>query len=302
MITNFEDFCLWMYVLVDDAWSQVGPLLQRPGPTPRCSDSELITMALVGECRGLHTETDLLAFWRQRAQRALFPHLPERTRFNRRRRALASAINRVRQIVLRSLDLLDDPHCVIDSLPLPVMGFHLVPGGSREWAAHGATYGKCASKKQTLFGYKLHCLMTLGGLIVDFELAPANESDLAVGAELLAGWRDRLVVGDKGYISKELAAALAGQGVRLLTLPKRNQKQQVSGAVRRLINGVRQIVETVNGQLVEQFGIETNHAYSLGGLCARLYTKLTAHTLCIKLNRLLGKAEFLQIKALAFPN
>jgi hypothetical protein len=32
-----------------------------------------------------------------------------------------------------------------------------------------------------------------------------------------------------------------------------------------------------------------------------LYTKLTAHTLCIYLNRLLGKPDFLQIKTLAFP-
>ena len=58
----------------------------------------------------------------------------------------------------------------------------------------------------------------------------------------------------------------------------------------------------MNGQLAEQFHIETNHAYSFDGLCARLYTKLTAHTLCIKINRLLGKAEFLQIKALAWPH
>jgi len=33
-----------------------------------------------------------------------------------------------------------------------------------------------------------------------------------------------------------------------------------------------------------------------------LYTKLTAHTLSIYVNRLLGKADVLQIKALAFPN
>jgi hypothetical protein len=32
--------------------------------------------------------------------------------------------------------------------------------------------------------------------------------------------------------------------------------------VRRLINQVRQIIETVNGQLTEQFGSETNHAHS----------------------------------------
>jgi len=36
-------------------------------------------------------------------------------------------------------------------------------------------------------------------------------------------------------------------------------------------------------------------------LCARLASKLTAHTLCIYINRLLGKADALQIKALAFP-
>jgi hypothetical protein len=34
---------------------------------------------------------------------------------------------------------------------------------------------------------------------------------------------------------------------------------------------------------------------------AWLYTKLTAHTLCVWLNRLLSVSEVLQIKALAFP-
>lgn len=175
-------------------------------------------------------------------------------------------------------------------------------GDSRAWAAAGATYGKCASKKQTIYGYKLHCVMTLGGVILDFVLAPANVDDKTAGEDLLWALRDRVVVGDKGYISAALAAELAAAGVVLVTVPRRNQHQQLSAPLRRLINGVRQIVETVNGQLVEQFGIETNHAYSFDGLCARLYTKLTAHTLCIKLNRLLGHADVLQIKALAWPN
>lgn len=301
MITELADFCLWIYCLDDDAWVQIAPLLQRPGPLPACSDSELIAMALIAECRGLDKETEVLAWWRERPQRALFPHVPRRTRFNRRRRALAGAINLVRQIVLRSLDLAEDNQWVIDSLPIPVMGFHLVPGGSREWATHEARCGRCASKKQTLYGYKLHCVMTLGGVILDFSLAPANETDLIVGTGLLFGLRDRLVVGDKGYISAALAEELRGQGVRVVTLPRRNQAAQVAPAVRRLVNGVRQIVETVNGQLVEQFHIQTNHAYSFDGLCARLYTKLTAHTLCIKINRLLGQPDVLQIKALAWP-
>ncbi|NCC33176.1 MAG: hypothetical protein EOM24_14350 [Chloroflexia bacterium] len=64
----------------------------------------------------------------------------------------------------------------------------------------------------------------------------------------------------------------------------------------------RQIIETVNGQLAEQFGLEQNYAHSFWGLCARLYTKLAAHTLCVSLNRQLGNPEWLQIKHLAFAD
>ena len=49
------------------------------------------------------------------------------------------------------------------------------------------------------------------------------------------------------------------------------------------------------------FHIEKNYAHTFWGLCTRLISKLTAHTLCIYINRFLGKPEFLQIKALAFP-
>jgi len=61
-------------------------------------------------------------------------------------------------------------------------------------------------------------------------------------------------------------------------------------------------VETINDQLEGQFRIGKNHAHTFGGLCARLASKLTAHTLCLYINRLLGKADALQIKALAFPS
>jgi hypothetical protein len=142
----------------------------------------------------------------------------------------------------------------------------------------------------------------MGGLILDFELAPANATDLEVGFELLCEHTDLNVLGDKAYISADKAAELWHfNRLRLQTIPRRNQKKQLPAPMKRLFNAVRQIIETVNGQLSEQFNIETNHAHTFWGLCTRLYSKLTAHTLCIYINRLLGKPEFLQIKALAFP-
>jgi hypothetical protein len=54
----FGDLCTWMYCVVDDAWQQLqhelelapelAPLFRRPGPAPVCSDSELLTMCLIG--------------------------------------------------------------------------------------------------------------------------------------------------------------------------------------------------------------------------------------------------------------
>ena len=305
MITNLADFCVWMFVLVDDAWVQIAPALVRPGPCSRCTDSELIAMALLGECRGLDKETDLLSWWREPQMRALFPHVPERSRFNRRRRNLLLAINAIRQGVLTVLDLAQDRQCAIDSLPIPVMGFHLVPGApsAATWKSHGAAFGKVPTKKQTIFGYKLHLLVTLNGVIRDFALAPANAGDLAVGTALLREHAGLVVLGDKGYISAAAASELReAHAVHLLTIPRRNQHRQLPAAAARRLNGVRQIIETVNDQLTEQFAIAAHHAHTFRGLCARLYTKLTAHTLCIYLNRCLGHADFLHLKRLAFPN
>ena len=116
MITDFEDLCLWMYCIVDDIWKtiEIQPSFQRPGPAPSCSDSELITMTLIGECKGWDTETTMLSEWRARKSLGLFPHVPSQSRFNRRRRSLMYGFNMVRQVVLRMLDLAADRQCVIE--------------------------------------------------------------------------------------------------------------------------------------------------------------------------------------------
>jgi hypothetical protein len=301
MITDFDDFCTWVFVIVDDICKTIVPFFKRPGPKPECSDSELIAMTLIGECRGWHMETELLSCWQEYTY--LFPYIPTQSRYNRRRRNLMQATNMIRQVILHSLDLSQDQQCIIDSLPIPVVQFHLVPGSSGDWKANGATYGKAITKKQTVFGYRLHILISMSGLITDFELTSANCTDLEAGFELLCDHSNLEVLGDKAYISATKAAELWEKNrIRLRTIPRSNQKEQVPDTFKHLHNSIRQLIETVNGQLSAQFAIEKNFAHSFWGLCTRIYAKLTAHTLCIYINRLLGKADFLQIKSLAFPN
>lgn len=207
MITDFDDLCLWTYVIVDDIVIKLAPLLRRPGPSPDCSDSELIAMILIAECKGWDIETQLLSAFSKHPN--LFPILPCQSRFNRRRRNLGTLINRIRQMLLSDIEGAEQKLCIIDSLPIPVIQFHLVSSSSNDWSCYGADYGRVESTKQTIFGYKLHLLVTASGVIIDFELAPASETDLSVGNELLTGHQDKQVIGDKAYISTQVKQQLA---------------------------------------------------------------------------------------------
>ena len=262
MITDFDDLCLWTYVIVDDILIKLEPLLRRPGPPPHCSDSELIAMILIAECKGWDIETQLLSEFSQHPN--LFPILPCQTRFNRRRRNVGAIINRIRQILFSDIEGASEKLCIIDSLPIPVIQFHLAPASSNNWSCYGADYGRVESRKQTIFGYKLHLLVTASGVIVDFELASASATDLSVGYQLLSGHQNKQVIGDKAYISTQVKDQLAQLNrIDLITLPRRNQKQLISRETKRWINEIRQMVETVNGQLSEQFHINRTYAKSI---------------------------------------
>ena len=105
------------------------------------------------------------------------------------------AINLIWQVILRSLDLRQDNRCLIDSVPIPALQFHLVPRSSADWKAFQTTYGKVTTKNQTFFGYRLHLLITMSGVILDFDLTPANSTDLEAGFELLSEHAGKEVLG-----------------------------------------------------------------------------------------------------------
>ena len=303
IVADFADFCLCAYVLVDDLWDDLPAWVKPRGQQSKCSNSELLTMLVVEESMGWDEETAAISRWNE--HRDLFPHQPHRTCLNRRRHRLSDALTLLRQRLLMVLDYAQDRYCVIDSMPVPVIGFHLVPGAASavHWRAHGADFGRVTTKKQTIFGYKLHLLVTLTGVIRDFVLAPASINDVVIAPELLGSHHDLVVFGDKGDVSAPLAASLAEERqVTLVTPLRSNQRPSRDPVFIRTLNGFRQIIETVNNQLTDQLRIGKNHAHTFAGLRARLESKLTAHTLCLYINRLLGKADALQIKALAFPN
>ena len=268
MIQTFVDLCTVVFVLVDELFQvSIAPFDQRPGPRSTFTDSELLTVALLAELLSLDEETTMLAYLR-RNHPTLFPQLPERSRYNRRRRALGEALNTIRrQVLARLLALLppdERPLCLIDSLPVPVVGFHHARG---EHAWRGwASYGYNATKKQTFDGFKLHVVTTGDGVIVAFALAPAHLRDGTFTAHLLGDKYHVLALGDKGSSDAPLQADLAATHDVLLLPPKReNQRVQLPQAVTAVINHFRQLIETINSQLAGQLQLETNKAKRMSG-------------------------------------
>ena len=132
---------------MDDKWLKIAPLFKQPGPKPDCPDSELLAMALIGECRGWDVETEMLSSWQEHQD--LFPKIPTQSHFNRRRRALMHAFNTIHKVILQTLDVAQNRQCVIDSLPLLVVQFYLAPSSSGDWKTNGSTFGKVPSKNET---------------------------------------------------------------------------------------------------------------------------------------------------------
>ena len=292
MIADFADLCTHVYVLTDEAYRDVAaPYDTRPGPRSAFTDSELITLTITAELLGLDAETRLLAYVR-RHHGARFPLLPERSRYNRRRRQLVEVTNRIRGAIMarlwRVLEAEGRDLAVIDSVPVPVVGYHHAAGDHRWWGE--ADFGRVPSKKQRVYGFKLHLLISHSGLVLDFALAPANHNDGPLTAQLLEDKAGLTVLGDKGYINGPLQERLAARhDLTLLTPKRKNQLTQLPAALTQAINHFRQIIETVNSQLVGQFHLQRNRANSLFGLCARVQAKRAAHTIGLYLNYLLGR-------------
>ena len=189
---------------------------------------------------------------------------------------------------------------IIDSFPLEVCKFSRAHF-CRTFRCYGADYGKCPSKKETYFGYKVHAIITLECFITAFEITPASTDDREGLRDLTDGLSNITILGDKGYVGENLHDEMKEQGICLMSLKRSNSKNNWPKSVRQLVFQLRRRVETVFSQLSEQLHAERVLAKSFEGLCTRLVNKILAHNVCLVLNHLFGKiCDIMKIKQLIF--
>jgi Transposase DDE domain len=294
---NLDHFIITCFCLIDEMMPMItkDQRLRARGPAPKLSDSEVITMEVVGSYLGLSQDQELFDSF-QRHYTHFFPALSglHRTTFVRQAANLW-AIKEHLWCWLRDEVITYDPSMsIVDSVPLPVCRFARAPWCARFRGEAG--YGKDHADRQTFYGFRVHAQLGWPGLLTRVFLAPANEADGEIAPLLLEGTTG-VVLGDRNDWLPDLQAFLRTKGI-LLQAPFRKAHSPKAAAYQSPVLGrVRYLIDTVFGQLTDRCQMKRVWARDLWHLRNRLLRSILMQTVCFFLNQQDG-APYLQFDRL----
>jgi len=277
---RLEEAVSVLFCLVDDAYRILNPGADAYASLKKLSDSEVLTLALLQQLRGVESERSFLRD-AQRFFAHLFPGVVDLhpSSLHRRVRKLRRFLEPLRRAVLG--EPAGDPGTlVVDSTLLAVLHSRQVSQSAGFDGAAWAVWGSFA-----LYGVKLHLLCSTNRVPLSYELTAANAADVLLVRELLAdagleeGGVARRLFGDLAYRSEALGEELAERGVLLRT--ERADRRPA----------IRQQVEVCFATLKRAFGMGETLATTLTGLVTRIAAKVAAYTYGLYVNRLLGRPQ-----------
>ncbi len=279
-LASLEEAVTVLFCLIDDAYGRLNPNGDRYGTLKKLSDSEVITLALFQQLRGVESERSFL-----RDAARFFSHLfpgvvgLAPSSVHRRVRKLRCFLEPLRRSVVP--ELIGDPETlVVDSTLLAVLHPRQVKQSAGFEGAGWARWGSFS-----VYGVKLHLLCATNRVPVSYELTAANVADVLLVRELLAetdleeGGVARRLFGDLAYRSSRLKEELAEAGV-LLAAERTDRRPTV-----------RQQAEVCFAALKRTFGLDGTLATTLVGLLTRIAAKVAAYTYGLYVNRLLGRPQ-----------
>jgi len=288
MDTDLDTLATALYVTVDDllaAHPEQRPARPKVGFAPQVSDAEMVTLAVLSALLGFTCERRWVR-WARAHLTGWFPCLPGQSGYNKRLRALAGTLAWVQHALARQSDQWSDGVWVADSTPVEC-------ARSRETARRSdlagyAQYGYCASHSRYFWGFRLHLVATLGGLVVGWALTGAKADERATLLAVLDGTPRRpgqVVIADKAYYGRSFEDDLASEGIVLLRKARKTEAERPGKA---FFKPLRQVVESINATLKTHLDIEHHRARTLRGVAARIATQLLALTAAVWHNERCG--------------
>lgn len=218
MDTDLETLATALYVTTDDLLrSHPEVLPQRPavGIAPAITDAEILTLAVMGPLLGFNGERRWIRHAR-RHYRDMFPRIPGQSDYNKRLRALTTAMCWLTCALAARCSAITDDVWLVDSTPVECARSR--PTAQRSHLAGWAGYGYCASHSRFFWGLRLHLIATTDGLPVAWALTSPRCDERQTLADMLARMEptsNQRLVADKGYRSRPPVRGNAGQAGRV---------------------------------------------------------------------------------------
>ncbi len=241
---------------------------------PKLNDTELIALNLAAECLGIDSERNLFTLLPTPLKNKI-----DRTVYNRRRRKLAFKIELFRQKISAIIVPAEDYH-IVDSMPLEVCKYSRSSRTKicQENIDSSPSFGYCAAQKLHYFGYKIHAVCTVQGVIKTFDISKASVHDIHYLDDVKHQLANCVLIGDKGYLSQHYQQDLFETSAIKVETPMR-KNQLYFKPFDPTLRKARKRIETLFSQLCDQFMIRRNYAKSFDGFSTRILSKMTALTL-----------------------
>ena len=275
---DLDTLIVTVFSHIDDLLVELfaGRRIRQRGESPVLSDSEVLTLEVIGEFLSVAQDKQMFEYFRRHYSH-FFPHLARihRTTFVRQAANLWRVKELLWQRLLKTMEY-DRAVTLIDSFPVPVCRF--ARANRCRVLRDVSAYGFDEMAKQTFFGVRLHLRVSLPGVITAIEFAPANVHELKVAEDLLDTTRG-VGLGDRNYWSPLFFERCRQQGLQMI-VPYRSAKREKRRFPSWLTN-LRRRIETVIGQLAERFRIKRVWARDVWHFCSRVLRKVLAHTLFV---------------------
>lgn len=280
LMRNFiANFVRILRIYKDFAGNRVNEFgnIPRCGVVPKFSDLEVIALGITAEAFGFDSENLLFHRLHHECKEDL-PNLISRRQFNARRKLTARLAGEIRKDVAAAIDGSEGVFC-IDSKPVKVCQNARAKRCSmgRDNVDAAPDWGYCASQGLYYYGYKLHAVCGIRGVIHSYDMTAASVHDLQYLNDVRWEYHDCMMLGDKGYLSAEVQKNLFEVAIISLEVPYRlNQKnwRPPAWAYKRF----RKRIETVFSQLNDNLMMIRNYAKQPCGLFTRTAGKIAAMT------------------------
>jgi hypothetical protein len=288
MDADLDLLLIAVYCTVDDL------LPKRPGNARRrISDGEVITLCIAQAMMGIPSDERFLGSARWRLGH-LFPCLPERTAFHKRRLRLSGVIEAlIREFARHSPGFYDDL-LLVDSTPVEcARSRETVKRGGHssltDALSNAADYGYCASHSRNFWGFRLHAIFALDGTPRALALTSPKIDEKQVCLELVRRCERQpgqmlILIGDKNFRGKQFEAELANLDATIM----RPRRKDEPGHGPHLAP-IRQRIESIYWTCKDILTLERHGARTLENLRVRLATRFAALAAGIALNHQLGR-------------